>query len=70
MTVTFDDFVADVERRRAELGIVDDAESLDALRNKGFGRTESKKTLLRAIAERSRAEGVEPPMAYINGIRI
>ncbi len=64
------DFGRDVERRRQALGIVDTPESIDALRNKGHRRTESKKTLLREIARSSREQGVEPPPAYIDGERI
>jgi VanZ family protein len=69
-TIDFAEFSADLERRRAELGIVDTPETLDALRNKGHGRTESKKALLREIARRSREAGVEPLPTYIDGERI
>lgn len=69
-TIDFAEFSADLERRRADLGIVDTPESLDALRNKGHGRTESKKALLRGIARRSHEAGVEPLPTYIDGERI
>lgn len=64
------DFGRDLERRRRKLGIVDTPESIDALRNRGHRRTESKKLLLREIARRSREQGVEPPPAYIDGERV
>lgn len=43
--IPLDEFVADIERRRQETGIT------DMPRNAGNRRTESKRALLKAIAE-------------------
>jgi hypothetical protein len=67
---TLEGHIADVLQRREHVGIADDEATLDALRNKGHGRTESKKALLRACAARARAAGLEPLPAYIDGERI
>jgi hypothetical protein len=40
-----------IVRRRAELGLVDDAELCRKLRNAGKNRTASKRALLKAIAD-------------------
>ena len=69
-TVAFDAFCADLQRRRDALEPPIDEAEVDAMRNKGHRRTASKKALLHAIAETSRAAGLEPPVTYIDGERI
>ncbi|MBU8536933.1 hypothetical protein [Falsiroseomonas tokyonensis] len=53
-----------IEARRAELGLIDKPESIEALRNKGTNRTEEKRELLRRIEQRAKAAGRTPPRAY------
>lgn len=67
---TLEEHIADVARRREQVGIPDDEAARDAMRNKGHGRTESKKVLLLACAARARAAGLEPLPTYIDGERI
>ncbi|MBV9655817.1 MAG: hypothetical protein JOZ42_14780 [Acetobacteraceae bacterium] len=52
------------EARKAELGMVDDAATTEAMRNKGASRTPEKRELLRRADERARAAGRKPVLAY------
>ena len=58
------DYLAKIEARKAELGLLDTPERTDAMRNKGGNRTPEKRELLRRIEERARAAGLEPLRAY------
>ena len=57
MKFDFYAFLAETERRKAELGICDDEASTDALRNKGGARTAAKRRLLARAEERARDAG-------------
>lgn len=65
-TFLFDEYVEDARRRMMDAGMNDDVLQ-ESMRNRGHGRTESKKTLLRACAARARAAGREPVRAYVDG---
>jgi hypothetical protein len=61
--VRLEDLAGMLERRRRELGIT--PERLERARNDGRRRTPEKRELLRRMAERARAAGVEPfPAAF------
>jgi hypothetical protein len=57
------DLSAYIARRRAELGMTDHDDWL--MRNSGENRTPEKRELLRRIAERCRAAGIEPSLANV-----
>jgi hypothetical protein len=61
---TLFDYLESVEHRKAELGWIDTPETTEAMRNKGANRTPEKRELLRRMAERARAAGLEPIKAY------
>ncbi len=62
--VTLQDFLADIERRKLELGMVDTPASVEAMRNKGGQRTEEKRELLRRADARALAAGRRPVPSY------
>ena len=64
MIIDFYAFVSENEEAKIRLGIEDDPESVDALRNKGGLRTEAKRAMLRDAAERARSVGRNPIKAY------
>jgi hypothetical protein len=55
--LTLQDHLAQVEARKAVLGMVTTPAMTEALRNKGDSRTEQKRLLLSAIAERKELAG-------------
>ena len=63
-TIKLSDLRASIQRRKAELGIVDTPESIEAHRNKGLDRTPEKRELLRRTQERAIAAGMTPIKAY------
>lgn len=63
-TISLSDHLGRVQRRKAALGIIDTPARVDALRNKGGGRTPEKRELLVRAAARARAIGREPITAY------
>jgi hypothetical protein len=61
--IRLEDLGKALERRQRELGIT--PERLERARNDGRRRTPEKRELLRRMAERARAAGVEPfPAAF------
>jgi hypothetical protein len=60
----FDDYVADMEMRKRELGIDEADDAIEALRNKGGGRTPEKKAFLSRIAERAERAGRRPVISH------
>ena len=52
------------EKRKAELGIVEDEAWVEALRNKGLNRTPEKRELMRRVEERARQAGVPVLKSY------
>ncbi len=61
---TLHNLIAWADARKAGLGMVDDAATTEALRNKGGQRTPEKRELLRRAEARARAAGREPVRAY------
>ena len=59
-----DQFLADIEARKAALGVEDTPAEVEALRNKGGRRTPKKRALMRRVEERARAAGVKPLKSY------
>ena len=57
MKFDFYAFLAEAERRKAELGIRDDEASIEKLRNKGGSRTAAKRRLLARAEKRARSAG-------------
>ena len=53
-----------VRARKAELGIVDTAERVERLRNKGGNRTPEKRELMRRTDERALASGQVPVRSH------
>ena len=53
-----------VRARKAELGLVDTPERVEALRNKGTNRTPEKRELMRRVEERAREAGVPVLKSY------
>jgi hypothetical protein len=63
--VSLEDLGDRIAARRLELGMPeDDEETLEALRNKGARRTDSKRALLRAIDDLHEAGGTTAPKAH------
>ena len=62
--MTLDQFLADIEARKAALGITDTPEEVEAMRNKGGRRTPEKRELLRRVEERAHAAGVKTLKSY------
>jgi hypothetical protein len=59
-TIFLADLQHQVSLRKAELGMRDTPEAVDAMRNKGDNRTEAKRELLHRIAERTaKAQGTK-----------
>ncbi|HEY0203760.1 MAG TPA: hypothetical protein VGC15_06405 [Acetobacteraceae bacterium] len=56
--------MADIEARRAALGMKDTPAEVGTMRNKGGRRTPEKRELLRRVEGRSRAAGMEPLKSY------
>jgi hypothetical protein len=63
-TVRFHELVAQIDARKAELGIAETPADVEALRNKGGRRTPEKRELLRRVAERARLAGKLPVPGY------
>lgn len=64
VTISMADFTTQIEARKREIGMVDDAETTEALRNKGTSRTPQKRVLLARIEERAIAAGRKPVRSY------
>ena len=62
-TISMAAFAAEVEARKRALGLVDDAATPEALRNKGTARTPEKRAFLARMARRAKAAGDEPVRA-------
>lgn len=63
--VSLEELGSAIAARRRELGVPeDDEETLEALRNKGARRTDSKRALLRAIEDLHEADGTNAPKAH------
>jgi len=62
----YEEYAAQMDLRKVELGIDESPEAIEALRNKGERRTESKRRLLQAALERSLASGLEPVACYFH----
>ena len=63
--ISLDDHLKRVRERKIELGLVDSEESTESMRNRGHNRTESKRNLLKSIAERAIGAGLKPIKAYL-----
>lgn len=64
MKFDFYAFLAEAERRKAELGISDEEASTEALRNKGGSRTAAKRRLLARAEDRARDAGRRAVRSY------
>ena len=64
ITIALDDLLAEIQERKEALGIVDDEEYTEAMRNKGGERTTEKRELLRRVRDRAVAAGRTPIKAY------
>jgi hypothetical protein len=64
MTLDFYTFVSEAEQNKRRLGIDESSEAIDAMRNKGGRRTDSKRMMLAKAAERARSAGRAPIPAY------
>lgn len=64
MTFDFYTFVSETEQNKRRLGIDESSEAVDAMRNKGGRRTDSKRSLLAKAAERALSAGKAPIPAY------
>ncbi|NKE44914.1 hypothetical protein HB662_08995 [Roseomonas frigidaquae] len=62
--LTLAELQARIEARKAELGMTDTPETIEALRNKGASRTAEKRELLRRIEQRAKAAGRTPRPAH------
>lgn len=63
-TISMADFTAQIEARKREIGMVDDATTTEAMRNKGGNRTPKKRAFLSRIDGRAKAAGKTPVRAY------
>ena len=63
-TINMADFANQIEAKKREIGMVDDADTTEMLRNKGANRTPKKRALLSRIEERALSAGREPIRAY------
>lgn len=63
-TITLADFANQIEAKKLEIGMIDDAETTEVLRNKGTNRTPQKRALLKRIEERALAAGRKPTRSY------
>lgn len=63
-TLKLKQFLSGVEARKRSLGITDTEELTEALRNRGSGRSERKRGMLRRADDRARAAGVDPIQSY------
>ncbi len=64
MKFDFYAFLAEAERRKAELGISNDEASTEELRNKGGSRSAAKRRLLARAKERARGSGRPAARSY------
>jgi hypothetical protein len=64
MTVDFYAFVEAAEQRKRELGIVETADDVEAMRNRGGNRTQAKRDLLGRMQERAQKADQEAVRAY------
>ncbi len=64
VTISMADFTAQIEARKREIGMVDDAATTEAMRNKGGNRTPKKRALLSRIEGRAIAAGRKPLRSY------
>lgn len=60
MNITLSDLLSRIRARKAELGIVDTAETTEAMRNRGTRRTREKRALLARSEARAREAGIDP----------
>lgn len=58
------DLLAQIETRKAALGMSETPAAVEAMRNKGERRTSQKRELLRRTTIRARAAGREPVVSY------
>ncbi len=63
-TITLADFASQIEAKKLEIGMAEDAETIEGLRNKGTNRTPQKRALLARIEERAIAAGRKPVRSY------
>ncbi len=64
MKFDFYAFVAEAEKRKCELGILDDAAATEVLRNKGGSRTPRKRASLERMEQRARIAARKPVPAH------
>ena len=63
-TIALNDLLRRVEARKKALGLESEADSVEALRNKGGKRTPEKRELLRRAAARAKASGKNSVTSY------
>ena len=61
------EFLSAVRERKAQIGMLDTAATVEDMRNKGAGRTRAKRELLRRIAIRSNAAALPPTLTSYVG---
>jgi hypothetical protein len=64
VVIELDRLLGEVEARKAQLGLCDTPETLEALRNKGERRSPAKREMLRRAAARACASGKDPIPAH------
>ena len=62
--LTLQDYLAQVEARKAKQGLEDTPAFTEVMRNKGITRTPQKRELLRRVEARARAAGRETVVSY------
>ncbi|MES2301017.1 MAG: hypothetical protein V4521_02915 [Pseudomonadota bacterium] len=64
MRFDFYAFITEAEQRKRELGLSEDAATVEALRNKGGTRTPRKRAMLQRMDQRARKAGRKPIPAH------
>ena len=62
--IALQDYLAQVEARKLQVGMRETEADVDALRNCGGNRTEAKRRLLASVDARARAAGVQRVVSY------
>ena len=63
-TLTLIGYLAEIERRKADLRVDESPGAVDALRNKGKWRTAAKRAILQRAKARARLAGVRSVRSY------
>ncbi|MGI4798336.1 MAG: hypothetical protein ACRYG8_30695 [Janthinobacterium lividum] len=62
--ITLQDYLAQVEIRKLEIGMRETDADIQAMRNRGDNRTQVKRALLTSVEARARAAGVTPVVSF------